>query len=179
MRIFCKRGHLQSKKNVYIRPNKTTNCKICMRMKGKAWYKNHPWIITYTQSQQRCNNPKHKFYKYYGGRGIKMLMKPNDLKYLWFRDKVYLMKKPSIDRINNNGNYTLKNCQYIELSENVGKDRMGEKCCNSKLTEKQVIQIRKLYNEDNVNQTEIARKFKTIPSNICYIVNYKTWKHLK
>ena len=33
------------------------------------------------------------------------------------------MKKPSIDRKDNNGNYTFKNCQYIELTINTGKDK--------------------------------------------------------
>jgi hypothetical protein len=42
---------------------------------------------------------------------------------LWFRDKAYLLKEPSIDRINNDGDYCFKNCQFIEKPENSIKDR--------------------------------------------------------
>ena len=56
----------------------------------------------------RCNNPKVKIYKYYGGRGIKVCDR-------WkhsFVNFIYDMgKKPSkthsIDRINNNGDWTI------------------------------------------------------------------------
>ena len=44
-----------------------------------------------------------------------------DGKFLWNRDKAYLMKKPSIDRINNDGNYTRENCQFIEHGDNISK----------------------------------------------------------
>lgn len=66
----------------------------------------------------RCNNPNKDNYKYYGGRGIKNLISQKELKELWFRDKAYLMKKPSIDRINNDGNYEYNNCRFIEMNKN-------------------------------------------------------------
>ncbi len=39
--------------------------------------------------------------------------------WLWIRDKAGKMKRPSIDRINSGGNYTLNNCRFIELSANI------------------------------------------------------------
>ncbi len=45
-------------------------------------------------------------------------MTVEDFRILWFRDKAYLMKKPSIHRINNDKGYTKSNCKFIELSEN-------------------------------------------------------------
>ena len=47
-----------------------------------------------------------------------MLMSVDDFKTLWFRDKAYLMRQPSIDRLDSNKNYELSNCRYIETLEN-------------------------------------------------------------
>ena len=79
------------------------------------------WVQTYKGIKGRCNSPKNRYHK----RGIKCLITKEELKSLWFRDKAYSMKRPSIDRINNNGNYELQNCRYIEFSENARLGNMG------------------------------------------------------
>lgn len=84
----------------------------------KIYHRKYPWKRILCSIKQRCNNLKCKSYKDYGERGIKCLITEIEIKQLWFRDKAYLMKKPSIDRINNNGNYCLENCRFIEFSEN-------------------------------------------------------------
>lgn len=80
-----------------------------------------PWYVGYRAAQSRCRNPKDKAYKYYGGRGIKLLMTPDDFKFAWFRDSAYLLKRASVDRVDTNGNYELSNIVYIEHTENVAK----------------------------------------------------------
>ncbi len=40
------------------------------------------------------------------------------IKSLWFRDKAYLLKEPSIDRLNSSKDYTYGNCRFIEKMVN-------------------------------------------------------------
>ena len=89
------------------------------------YYKNRwdkfPWEKTYWNIKGRCEYKSHDRYKYYGGRGIQCLITKNELKFLWFRDKAHLLKKPSIDRKNSDGDYISENCRYIEFTENIGR----------------------------------------------------------
>lgn len=80
----------------------------------KRWLKLEPWGKTY-------ENIRRRFYSrnsYYVRWGIKISITLEDLKYLWHRDKAYLLKRPSIDRIDPLGHYELKNCRYIEFNAN-------------------------------------------------------------
>ncbi len=97
--------------------------KIKLNKQRRSYYKKYPWIIILKSINERCNNPKNKDYKNYGKRGIKNYLKLEDVKFLYIRDKAHLMKKPSIDRKDNNGNYTIENCEFIEFSENSAKDK--------------------------------------------------------
>lgn len=82
------------------------------------YFKNNPWMTNYYSARTRCTNPKCPRYHRYGGRGIKFLLNTNIVRYLWFRDNAPSMKMPSIDRIDNNGNYEISNCRFIEMSLN-------------------------------------------------------------
>lgn len=81
----------------------------------------------------RCNYQLANKYKYYGGKGIRCFLSLEDLRLLWHRDGAAKMKQPSIDRIDVTRDYTLKNCQFIEMEENRKKrilvpNRICEKC---------------------------------------------------
>lgn len=77
---------------------------------------NTPEFEAYCQARKRCNNKKHKFYAYYGGRGIKF----NFLSFEDFYNE--LGNKPNddyqLDRINNNGHYEIGNVRWATRSEN-------------------------------------------------------------
>lgn len=92
--------------------------------KMKLFYKKYKIKMLYKQILDRCNNSNNSRYNRYGGRGIKCFITEEELKYLWFRDKASEMKQPSIDRINNDGNYCLENCRFIEMAENSAKDKV-------------------------------------------------------
>jgi len=96
---------------------------IKIRKNNKLRRLEKPWLNCLVHISQRTSNSKSSDFKNYGGRGIKNYLTKEDVKFLWFRDKAYEMKKPSIDRIDNDGNYELSNCQFIEFIENSVKDK--------------------------------------------------------
>jgi hypothetical protein len=131
-RNSCQDCHNKSKMEYYFDNKETINEKnkkdyYLYPEKHKQQYLNYkqkyPWKIVWKSINERCYNPKTESYKWYGGRGIQNLLTIEDVKFLWFRDKAYLMNKPTIDKINNDGNYTLENCRFIEKSENSAKDK--------------------------------------------------------
>lgn len=73
--------------------------------------------------RQRCINPRYNGYKYYGGKGIQCFLNTKDLLFLWERDRANLMSKPSVDRINPDGNYELSNCRFLEFHLNRPRPR--------------------------------------------------------
>lgn len=76
--------------------------------KSKVW-------ICWDSMLQRCNNPKHKSYPQYGGRGIAVCER-------WhvFENFYEDMGEPNeltLDRIDVNGNYEKSNCRWATLKE--------------------------------------------------------------
>ena len=94
-----------------------------MKLWHKKENKKYPWKNSYEQAKGRCLNPSNHKYPRYGGRGIKFKLTKNKINKLWFRDKAWLLKHPTIDRIDNDGNYTFDNCRFIENVENVRRSQ--------------------------------------------------------
>lgn len=67
----------------------------------------------------RCNNPKSKDYKYYGGRGIKVKFTSFDDFYNYVVNELKIDPRGlTIDRINNDGNYERGNIRFVTKAEN-------------------------------------------------------------
>jgi len=144
--------------------------------RNKRLLDKYPWRRTLFSIKQRCTNINNPKYYRYGGRGVKCLITEAELKFLWFRDCAYEMKKPSIDRIDNDGNYCIENCRYIEIGENSLK-------MNLKINAKAVVQIDKKGNvvnefismSDATRQTHINNISKVIRG-LCKTAGKYYWK---
>ena len=66
---------------------------------------------------QRCNNPKHKYYKDYGGRGITACDRWKKFEN-FFEDMDEKPDGKEIDRKDNNEGYNKENCRWVTPKEN-------------------------------------------------------------
>ena len=167
--ILCRKNDYQNNKIKILKKAKIyrQNNKIKIAKRKKEHHKKYPLKRIFMQIKDRCNNTKRKDYKYYGGRGIQCLITEKEIKKLWFRDKAYLMKRPSIDRRDNDGDYCLENCRFIEQSLNSKKDKYKpilQYSLEYKFI-KEWFSIKKATEELRINRTSIScclkNKYKT------------------
>jgi hypothetical protein len=90
-----------------------------LRLQTKEYYKKYPWKKTWIEINTRCYNKNHHSFKDYGDRGIENCFSDDsEIEYLWNRDKAWLLKWPCISRKDNDGNYCIDNCEFIEKGLN-------------------------------------------------------------
>jgi hypothetical protein len=114
----------------------TKSCKCLQRQRGAENGKNnrrHGHTLnggsseywSWTSMKQRCLNPNYHHFKNWGGRGIKICKRWLDGFENFLAD---MGPKPSrhhtLDRINNNGNYTPNNCRW-SLPKKQATNRRG------------------------------------------------------
>lgn len=86
----------------------------------KRWREENPWQLNLRMARERCNNKNHDSYSNYGGRGLKCTLTLEEIKKLWFRDKAFNLKTPSLDREHEDDDYTFATCKFIEMRINAG-----------------------------------------------------------
>ena len=118
--------------------------------------------------KKRCNYPKYRYYHRYGGRGIKVCDEwvNNFMAFFEWANSNGYSDNLSLDRIDNDKNYTPDNCRFVTQKEQV---RNSSKSLNPEM----VLLIKKLISENKQNK-EISiitgvQKYK--------IVRIKSKKH--
>lgn len=76
----------------------------------------NPTHGSFLSMKKRCNEPSHKDYKYYGGRGIKVCDRWKYFKN-FLDDMGERPQGKTIDRINTNDGYYLENCRWATHAE--------------------------------------------------------------
>jgi len=88
---------------------------------GFRYQSEHPLYYTWRTMRTRCNWKKYPRWPDYGGRGIKVCERWNG-KYGFINFLEDMGDKPSedhqLDRIDNDGDYTIDNCRWATRSEN-------------------------------------------------------------
>ena len=106
------------------------NTKSCGCQRGR-WFKHglesHRFYSTWNGVIQRCNNPKDKAYKNYGGRGITVCEEWLDVANFvaWAERTHPNISGVSLDRIDNDKGYSPENCRWADTFTQAINQRIG------------------------------------------------------
>ena len=177
----CDCGNVKKINGYELKNGHTKSCGCLQKERASKARKTHGHKInrvvtkTYTAWQsmlKRCDNPKNKNYKDYGGRGIKVCDR-------WLHSFENFLsdigKAPNgltLDRKNNNGNYEPNNCRWVAMTEQNQNSRWA------KLTPAIVRIMRYLANDPQFTMSDLAYAFNVSISCVEKAISRKTWANI-
>ena len=110
----------------------TKNCGHCKKERDRERYKAHGLsgsrtYESWAHMRQRCTNPNHKSYRYYGGRGITVCDRWLRSFENFYTDMGERPEGTSLDRIDNSKGYEPGNCRWATPIEQ-GRNRRNNVC---------------------------------------------------
>ena len=131
---------------------------------------NHPLYVVWKGMRQRCSNPNHVSYGYYGGKGVRVCEEWDSdfmLFYDWCMKEGYVSGL-TVDRVDGECDYTPGNCKMSTRME------QSHNSSNVKLDELSVRKI-KASIKKGARNSELGRKYGVTPEAISCIRCEKTW----
>ena len=99
--------------------------KLISKAKKTHGMSHHPAFAVWHSMKQRCEDPNHRAYHNYGGRGIRVCAEWQHSFETFWRDMGPTYKKGlELDRIDNNREYCAENCRWVERKINVRNRRV-------------------------------------------------------
>ena len=120
---YCGKEFETQISNVKRGHTKSCGCFTANRTHG---LRNHRFYKTWKHMVDRCNNPKIKAYKDYGGRGISVCEDWLDIRnFVDWCDLTHPNQEGyTLDRINNDKGYSPENCRWVDKSTQAINRRM-------------------------------------------------------
>jgi len=164
-KIFTREHDRPSRRARYC----TRNCALRTRNATCEGYSKTKLFAVWTSMIQRCENKKHRAYRRYGGRGIKVCKRWRKSFLLFRVDVGEPAPGMTIDRYpDKDGDYKLGNVRWATRAEQAHNTKM------TKLTAQSVKRIRSL--ASRLSNTEIAELFDVSRSLISMVVNRRIWR---
>jgi hypothetical protein len=115
----CTCGNLKAISGSELRLGRTTKCSNC-RIEGtrqEVRLVDHRLYSVWIGMRRRCNSLKSKDYPNYGGRGITVCERWQNFKLFLEDMEDSFIEGLTLDRKENNGNYTPENCKWSTITE--------------------------------------------------------------